>query len=324
MIKRIEQRVNSFIKQGLKKKKVGYYVRYHPTLRYTDFPSQVIVWILNVCNSSCIHCGIRELRERPDFEPRFIEFVLYKKIVDEVAKYPRTLFRPFTGGEPLLHPKYVDMIRYAKDVGIKCIGMNTNGILFSKKRAVELIEAGIDEVEFSLDAFTEETYLKVRRNHNFKKIIKNVHNFIDIVKGNDRKINIGVSMVEMKDTENEIEDFKKYWTNLVDRVWVRRFHSCNGMVKDRKSERHKKMLVDTERYPCPQLWERMTVREDGKVIFCCNDLSDYSLVGDIADNSINNIWVDKDYNQLRDIHMHRKFDKIPICKKCGEVGDWMS
>jgi cyclic pyranopterin phosphate synthase len=58
----------------------------------------------------------------------------------------------FTGGEPLLRKELPDMIRFAKrEAGIEDVGVTTNASLLAR-RLDELMDAGLDRVNISLDA----------------------------------------------------------------------------------------------------------------------------------------------------------------------------
>src|SRR4029079_10862488 len=73
------------------------------------------------------------------------------------------------GGEPMLHPKMVDMIEFAKARGAR-VWMNTNGSMFGpppvlRQKLERILRAGIDLIEFSMDAGDAETYALVRPPH---------------------------------------------------------------------------------------------------------------------------------------------------------------
>ena len=62
----------------------------------------------------------------------------------------------FSGGEPTLHKNIIDAVKYAKEKGIIRIAISTNGSS-TKDLYDHLIEAGVNDFSFSLDAMDSET-----------------------------------------------------------------------------------------------------------------------------------------------------------------------
>src|SRR5205823_3203216 len=93
---------------------------------------------------------------------------LWQKMADECGQHAAWM-RCTGGGEPMLHPHMVEMVEYAKEKGAR-VWMNTNGSMFGplppyRRKLERLLEAGIDLIEFSMDAGDAETYAVVRPPH---------------------------------------------------------------------------------------------------------------------------------------------------------------
>ena len=114
--------------------------------RVPEFPEMVLIEVTTRCNLSCGHCPHEELSTHHGFLGD-IDAGLYRKIVDEVAEFPETWLRPFNGGEPLMRRDLPGMIRYAKDKGIRQVGITSNGTLLGERMRRELVEAGLDYLE---------------------------------------------------------------------------------------------------------------------------------------------------------------------------------
>jgi MoaA/NifB/PqqE/SkfB family radical SAM enzyme len=76
-------------------------------------------------------------------------------------------------GEPLLNPDLGAMIRHLKDREVYVV-FNTNAVLLTRRRQVELIHSGLDELRVSVDGSTPETYLRVRGIPAFERVVTNV------------------------------------------------------------------------------------------------------------------------------------------------------
>ena len=72
----------------------------------------------NACNFKCRFCAM-STGEKQSYKKQAMPFELYKKIIDDLSKFPERLkmIRLATQGEPLLNPHFTDMVRYTKKAG---------------------------------------------------------------------------------------------------------------------------------------------------------------------------------------------------------------
>lgn len=289
-------------------------IPFRPVLEH-NFPPMVIVETTNECNLACTHCPRREVIKDPEYKIGFMNMDLYKKIVDEISQYKYATLRPFGDGEPLLHPQIVEMIHYAKEKGITKIWLNTNGLLLDEKISRALLKAGLDLMEVSIDAATEETYRKIRIGSNFNLVIQNVIRYAELKRQILPQAKVEVSFVESTDNIQEEAEFIRFWKRRVDTVGIRPFHQHAGLVKENK--RARKYFTE-RRCPCPTLWKRIMINFDGRVKFCGLDSKNQGVIGNIPNQTIKEIWNGETYTKFRRLHIQGKFDEIPICGKCTD------
>src|SRR3989339_413672 len=122
------------------------------------FPSNIFVELTNICNLKCPICASRKM-ERPK---GYMDFGLYKKIIDECSQYGKVDVMLHMFGESLLHKDFIKMIRYGKQYPDIKLAFSTNATLLNKEYSKELIESGLDGIHLSLDGFTKETYESIR------------------------------------------------------------------------------------------------------------------------------------------------------------------
>ena len=101
-------------------------------------PLCVDIEIASICDLACPHC-FREYIMTPD---KIMNDDLYKKIINSIAKLDVPSIKLNWRGEPLLHPKIVDFIRYAKENGILEVIINTNATKLDVEMSKKLIDAG--------------------------------------------------------------------------------------------------------------------------------------------------------------------------------------
>lgn len=104
------------------------------------------------CNLRCAMCwGSLNFEGR---RPRFMEWDLYARLVDQIPAYVETVtFSLF--GEPLLHPQLPEMIEYAAARGFRT-SLATNGTLLKDERLARLACTPLNvlNVSFETDADT--------------------------------------------------------------------------------------------------------------------------------------------------------------------------
>ena len=129
------------------------WLRTHPFLRYLFFE------LCDACNLSCLHCGSSCGEGRGTFiDPASVE-----KVLREVASAydPSRILVCITGGEPMLHPRFFDIVTCARDLGFHW-GMTTNATLIDEAVAERLVQAGMRTVSVSVDG-TREVHDAFRR-----------------------------------------------------------------------------------------------------------------------------------------------------------------
>ncbi|HEY4057060.1 MAG TPA: radical SAM protein [Kofleriaceae bacterium] len=108
-----------------------------------DRPLITHVVITRRCNLSCGYCFEYDKVSEP------VPLDELKARIDHLVKL-KSVFVTFTGGESLLHPQAVELVRYANEKGIIPF-LNTNGYLLTKKIILELNEAGLYGMQMSID-----------------------------------------------------------------------------------------------------------------------------------------------------------------------------
>lgn len=294
---------------------------FHGRLK-AEFPSQVIVDVTEVCNLACIHCPHPEFKKSEHYDARYLESELSAKLVDEVASHGvgHTQYIRYTSeGEPLVHPKGYDMIDYAVRKSGVFVTLTTNGTIMNEKRTQKLLDSGIHMIDISIDAFTPETYAKVRVNGDLKITQRNVLRLISWIKQSKSATKVVLSFIEQPLNKHEAAEFETYWKDQgADYVVIRRLHSAAGAVLDVAKRMHAEQAHEPRR-PCVYPWERIVLNPRGHLAFCPDDWSHGSTVTDYRETSIPQIWQSDFYRKLRQAHLTNDYAAHGFCGQCP---DW--
>lgn len=152
---------------------------------------QVYVEVTNHCNLSCRTC----IRNSWDIVKGSIAWDLYQKLLTDLRSFPTCPEIFFGGyGEPLSHPRILDMILLARRQGAKT-SLITNGTLLTTQLTQGLVAAGLDFLWVSLDGARPESYQDVRLGDHLPQIIDHLKRF---QAGGNEKPALGIAFVLMR------------------------------------------------------------------------------------------------------------------------------
>jgi MoaA/NifB/PqqE/SkfB family radical SAM enzyme len=124
--------------------------------------------VANRCNSKCATCP---LTFSPQEAARQLSLDEFKSLVAQLPDLRRAVLQGV--GEPLLNRDLAPMIAHLNRRGVYTV-FNTNAALLTRRRQVELVHSGLDELRISLDGSSPETYLKIRGIPAFDRVVENV------------------------------------------------------------------------------------------------------------------------------------------------------
>jgi hypothetical protein len=141
-------------------------------LEVSALPSRLYIECTAACNISCAQaCCAPETGITRTRQAGMLDFDLFTRVVDQAGpSLGRIDF--FNYGEAFLHKRAVEMCEYVKTKFPHIyLYTSTNGLAFTDASVRRLVHSGIDEVTFSIDGATAESYAKYRRRGDFAKAI---------------------------------------------------------------------------------------------------------------------------------------------------------
>lgn len=315
------------------------------------FPLQIIFSIIYPCNFGCPNCpytdensDIRKFyrANKADFFPQ----ELWNKIAKEAGEFGGFM-RCTGGGEPMMHPKLTEMIEYAKEQGAR-VWLNTNGSRFGpdekgRERLQRVIKAGIDIIEFSMDAGDSEMYAKLRPPISgppkdpdawFNGHVSNIREAIRLRKELKSPTRVVVSMIRQESVAEKLDSYVKFYTDDVgvDEVITRKFLSWDDNTKidlAKSADNHLYKDLKTEKKePCVWPFERLNIDTMGRIALCGQDITfkTSGLFPNANDVSIKEIWQGEMFRWYREMHLNGRGNECFPCKGCSAwfagVRDW--
>ena len=263
-------------------------------------PEIVQIESTNICNAKCVFCPRDDMHRRQGI----MTVDLFKKIVDECVELGITHVRMHNYGEAFVDRKLVEKVRYAKEKGIKEVGVISNGSLITEDAARGMIDAGLDAINISVDASGKDVFESTRIGLKYDKVIANIERLVRLrAESGKRRPKLILSFVRQNNSADE-QAFIEHWRKVADKIHITDLHNWGGTL-DRESDVN---------YPCYRPWLTFTVLWDGRVSLCCADFDGHTILGDMNTSSIKEIWNNDLFRSVRREHLES--GGPDVCRAC--------
>ncbi len=275
----------------------------YPLRKIVDrFPIHLDIEATSACNLKCPFC----ITTHANFENGLMKDEMFQAIIDEGSEKGLCSIKLNWRGEPLVHPKLPEMIAYAKAKGIVDVFLNTNAAFLTETKSRQLINAGVDRIIISFEGYEKDLYESQRVGAIFEETVENVRNFMIIRRELNKTLPwVRIQTVLLDELENKQADYADFWEEYVDEV----------AYVDLKNEVNR-IAVGENDWVCPQLWQRLTISWDGRIMPCVNDTFCNMCLGKILKTSIEDVWKSERLQEMRDLHTKGLAHTIKDCLDC--------
>lgn len=264
---------------------------------------KIYIEITNICNLNCSFCSKVE-------KPRkMLTTFEFKEIVEKIKDYTDYIYL-HVKGEPLTHPNIIEFIDIAKEYNLK-VNLTTNGVLFPKY-VEELSKCeNLSKINFSLHSEN------------------NIPNYCEKIFDSVNKLNNQTVIYRLWTLkENELDEKS---TEIVDKI--KNYYKLDNLFIEKvKTENNVKInsttYVDKDNefsWPeindyksngyCYALKTQIAILSDGTVVPCCLDSNGQIELGNIFNNTLEEIISSERYQNLKKSFQDRKPCE-ELCKSC--------
>jgi radical SAM protein with 4Fe4S-binding SPASM domain len=289
----------------------------HVELPY--LPTEISLEITNRCNFKCAFC--------PQSKPTYFDLVPRMALTIDGA---RTLLAKLrTGGittnlicwtldgEPFMNQQFDGIVKTAVEFGFTTHHFATNGYFVTPER---LATFPYDRAVFflAIDFCSDETYFETYRGTpgSWRCVKDNVHHVLNDYRFRNFHFKLtDISSYTVTDPETLQRRFKamKALFPKTHRLTFhhRVFHNMTGltpiMKKSKKSHAYNL---------CPYPWFSLRIASDGAVVACCRDLEHKTVLGNLYQQELAEIWNGAKYKALRQALVERRPGKVAACVEC--------
>lgn len=282
--------------------------------------------ITSICNERCVHCYIPH-----EYKNNYMDFSLFKRIVRE-SKNMNVLNFTLTGGEPMLHPQFIEIIKLCKRENFS-LNILSNLTVINEHIIHELKSNPLINVQASLYSVTPEIHdaiTKMKGSCNLtktaiKKSVKNNINlqiccpiiqqnkdcYQEVIKwAHEMNINTISDYIIMGKYNSEIDNLNcRLSIDDIEYVMNRDpYYNYNNLIK----EIEEKKSLTPEDSICSVCRYSLCISETGNVYPCAGWQS--NILGNLHNTRIQTIWNKSEKIKcLRKIQI-KDFKACAVCK----------
>lgn len=168
------------------------------------------------CNARCVMCDIwryshdhdHSLKEETRLQPLFRHELSTDeayRVIDQLVPFGLRKLT-ISGGEPTLRMDLADVMRHAHGLGVR-VQLNSNGTGITCERALELVEAGLQQVNLSVDGPTREIHDSIRGEGLFDKTVAAMKHLKSAAEALGRPFHLHVHCVVMDTNYRVLDQF---------------------------------------------------------------------------------------------------------------------
>ncbi|MCX6639808.1 MAG: radical SAM protein [bacterium] len=288
---------------------------YRKKLRLSQPPYFINLEPTGFCNLHCTVCSYSQRRGKGYLRPE-----LAYRVMTDAADFGVSQVRFFLAGEPLFHPHLGEFLTFAHQRGL-LTQIHTNATILDEKHSRILLDAGLDSLSLSFDGETAEDYEAIRVGSKFDKTLANIITFLELKKKSGQKVpRVTFQVIKpflpgSQFVPKLTHEFKAKFKGLpIDNFRVIYPFTWPGQDK-------KEFVRPTGKktFPCPILWQSLSVAWDGRVLGCCGDLNGMLTLGDVHTDRLRDIWNGDTLIAMRRAHIENKFKSLALCCDCDIV-----
>lgn len=312
------------------------FLRYLNSLYYPKgkcpFPEVVMIEPTNSCTLKCIMCDVQKNRKSPNY---FLTLEQFESIIGQLPRVRELLFCGI--GEPLLNRQVFDMVKSGRARGIPFINFVTNGELLDADIFKRLSDCGIDQLQVSVPAATEEAFSKIRDNPKISlqglkdklravmlvrdKHVRRPKVIINAVINNHNADELGQILDLCSEVKADGACFIQLTTMLgkneplnISRSGVSRiFKSIKKSGRDKGLE--VMFLTGNDYGRCYQMWDYIMIHSDGSVSPCNGIMPTENLgLGNVFHSRVADIWNSEKYCSLRNKVRNSSLEHCRFCE----------
>jgi molybdenum cofactor biosynthesis enzyme MoaA len=277
-------------------------------------PDHVQIQTVTGCNANCIFCPNGKTRKQIP-RGRRMDWDLYRSIVDQCIDLGIRRYSVYLMNEPMLDRELAERVAYvsARIKKPQYVKVTSHGGLLTGGMAKGLLDSGLDKLKISVQSLNADTYRRIM-GLALEKTLKNIDRLLELkIQGGYKLPRLEIVMVDSIQTHDEIPRIRRYWQDREIKLYVEPVENRADQqnIRDTAVGEHSLKSFSW----CRRLMEQIYILYDGRMVQCCADWEQRSIMGDLTTQSLAEIWYGEHYSSYR--HRFAEGDvKGMICACC--------
>lgn len=277
-------------------------------------PDHVQIQTITGCNANCSFCPSGKTQRNIKVGRQMADR-LYRSVIDQCLDLNIRRYSLYLMNEPLTDKTLHNRIAYIskrkqQDQYSKII---TNGSLLTRNTAEKLLDSGLDKIKISIPSLYDSHYMDLMQLP-LNKTMYNIDQFMKLKEfGGYKNCRLEIITIDCAQNHNEIPFMRNYWKS-------RGIKYCVEPVENRANH---KSIVSTAIGShelcsfswCNRMMTQIYVLHDGRMLQCCADWEQKSVVGDLKKDTLETVWSGEKYKKLRKYFIRGNIRNM-ICNNC--------
>ena len=261
-------------------------------------PDHVQIQTITGCNAKCIFCPNGKTRRNIP-AGRHMNWDLYRSIVDQCIELGIRRYSVYLMNEPMLDRELSERVAYvsARIKKPQYVKVTSHGGLLTERMAKGLLDSGLDKLKISVQSLNADTYRNIM-GLPLDKTLRNIDRFLELKKKGGYKLpRLEIVMVDSIQTHDEIPSIRRYWQDRQIKLYIEPVENRADQqnIRDTAVGEHRLRSFSW----CRRLMEQIYILYDGRMLQCCADWEQRSVMGDLTAHRLADIWYGRRYAGYR-------------------------
>ncbi|WP_320172590.1 radical SAM/SPASM domain-containing protein [Maridesulfovibrio sp.] len=301
------------------------------------------------CNMKCVMCQRTTDMQR---KPSHMSMEVFQRIVEQMPAMPATQFEDWQRfvdsnlrtdskpsennfyfdvvangvtlhgfGEPLLDPLLPERVAMLREKNINSY-FSANPCNIKLPFIKKLFEAGVSHIKFAMDSLDDDVARKIRGGPaDFTESYRKVLEVLKLKKDMKAETTIVMTMLDMSGDPAVLPSFIDLWKDKdvyaygksIDNQWLLK-------TKEKAEAKTAAEASNKSHYQkqyCEFPWTSVTIMDNGNVVPCTQDINCTWTFGNVMEQSLEEIWNGKKFDEFRKLHMSKDYPQNFMChEKC--------